>query len=260
MNTDGSGYKTLLSFGGVSGASPSSGVIQSASGTLYGATDLGGVNGKGTIFKINLDGSGFQKLYDFTTSQVGPRSTLMLGSNGVLFGFSQQGGAYQSGFAFKIQNDGTGFTDYFDIGGANSDFPCSGLTIGTDNLLYGLSSSPTKGSLLQMNQVDPTTVNFFSLTDPVNSTALSDIAQGSDGYWYGTSYFGGTSGNGFLFKIKSDGSSYTKILDFVAATGGQPAGGVVIDANGFLYGTCLAGGTLPGGTVYKIKTDGRNHG
>jgi uncharacterized repeat protein (TIGR03803 family) len=70
INTDGSGFTNLYSFtNGTDGATPSAGLTLS-DGTLYGTTQFGGSSGKGTVFKLNTDGTDFTNLYSFTATTV----------------------------------------------------------------------------------------------------------------------------------------------------------------------------------------------
>src|SRR5512138_3572793 len=60
-------YRVLKSFGSVTndGTQPWAALVQGADGALYGETTQGGTNGAGTLFKLNLDGSGYQILHHF---------------------------------------------------------------------------------------------------------------------------------------------------------------------------------------------------
>jgi uncharacterized repeat protein (TIGR03803 family) len=49
-------FRTLVSFNGTDGASPSS-LVQGLDGDLYGTTFAGGANGEGTVFKSALRGN-----------------------------------------------------------------------------------------------------------------------------------------------------------------------------------------------------------
>jgi uncharacterized repeat protein (TIGR03803 family) len=50
---------TLISFNGVDGAQPVAGLIADADGNLFGTTNFGGANNKGTAFKIARTASGY---------------------------------------------------------------------------------------------------------------------------------------------------------------------------------------------------------
>ncbi len=115
INTDGSGYRILHNFGiGLDGASPLGSVIVAGS-TIYGMTTRGGgATDAGTIFKQNTDGTGYQKLYSFSSPQAySPLGALTLvGSK--LYGVTSAGrgtGATGNGAgtAFEINTDGTSF-------------------------------------------------------------------------------------------------------------------------------------------------------
>ena len=78
------------------------------------------------------------------------------------------------------------------------------------------------------------------------------------GNLYGTTYSGGygdgtfSSGPGVVYKLTPDGVE-TVLYRFPKsyAEGGNPTGGVVMDAEGNLYGTTGDGGP-GGGTLFKL--------
>ena len=75
--------------------------------TLYGTTDGGGVNHRGNIFSVGIDGSDYQDLYSFTggtADEGGPEGDLTL-SGGTLFGMTplpDAGRGYGTVFAFVL--------------------------------------------------------------------------------------------------------------------------------------------------------------
>jgi uncharacterized repeat protein (TIGR03803 family) len=80
ISTDGTGFRNLHSFTGVSdGAKPSAGMILLNS-TLFGTASQGGSFGKGTIFAINSDDTGFTILHSFKGGSEGadPQAGLTL--------------------------------------------------------------------------------------------------------------------------------------------------------------------------------------
>ena len=111
INTDGSGYAEVKSFsepvmsaaGGLF-----NGVILSNS-TLFGTAFGGGSSNQGTVFRVNIDGSGFTVLKDFKGGSDGgePMGGLVL-SGSTLYGTTFY--SYPVvGTIFKINTDGSGY-------------------------------------------------------------------------------------------------------------------------------------------------------
>ena len=107
MNTDGSGYSLLHSFtGGFSDGPYPLGSLTLSGSTLYGMTTAGGSSGRGALFSIGTDGSGFVLLESFTgapTDGASPQySDLTLSANGsTLYGMTSAGGTPNKGVVFS---------------------------------------------------------------------------------------------------------------------------------------------------------------
>ena len=82
------------------------------------------------------------------------------------------------------------------------------------------------------------------------------LIQASDGDLYGVTTEGGNYGQGVIFKIKKDGTSYTKLFEFDHIKGMEPKGGLTQLPNGYLCGITKRGGAEYSGNIYKIKLDG----
>lgn len=100
INTDGGGYAILHSFAGppADGSGSLGELVQGLGGVLYGTTFAGGNKDNGTIFKIGLDGNGYNSLYSFTNSSptagkavVGLIPGQTQADIGVLYGATSQG-------------------------------------------------------------------------------------------------------------------------------------------------------------------------
>ena len=66
INTDGTGFTNLYNFtGGNDGGRITSGLIISGN-TLFGTTPYGGTNGAGTVFAVNINGTGFTNVHNFS--------------------------------------------------------------------------------------------------------------------------------------------------------------------------------------------------
>jgi uncharacterized repeat protein (TIGR03803 family) len=100
VKPDGSGYAKLIDFAGSSnGKSPKGDLI--FDGTfLYGMTALGGINDKGTVFKIKPDGAGYTRLYDFNDGYEPNGSLISDGTS--LYGMTLYGGTDDLGTVFKF--------------------------------------------------------------------------------------------------------------------------------------------------------------
>ncbi|RJR40960.1 MAG: hypothetical protein C4567_10200 [Deltaproteobacteria bacterium] len=109
INTDGSDYRVLHHFqGNPNDGSHPYGALTLVGSKLYGMTSQGGT-ANGVIFSINLDGSGYQVVFNFPGSTGGPWGSLTLvGSK--LYGMTSGGGpGGASGVIFRINPDGTCF-------------------------------------------------------------------------------------------------------------------------------------------------------
>ncbi len=86
------------------------------------------------------------------------------------------------------------------------------------------------------------------------SSPRGQLLDGGDGFLYGTTYSGGLSNRGTVFRTARNGSSYAVLWNF--STNYFPYAGLVKGGDGALYGTTSAGGRLGGGVVFKINQDG----
>jgi uncharacterized repeat protein (TIGR03803 family) len=116
LNTDGTGFTVLHVFTATNvpyvyppksttnsdGAWPFAGLILSGN-TLYGTAFDGGIHGKGTVFAVNADGTGFTTLHSFNGGKDGanPQGALILSSN-TLYGTARAGGLDSEGTVFSL--------------------------------------------------------------------------------------------------------------------------------------------------------------
>ena len=134
------------------GAVPSAGLLEDASGALYGTTGFGGElssncpSGCGTIFKLTPSGNGYSEsvLYSFKGGSDGsaPQAGLTVGTNGVLYGTTEDGGTGGVGTIYSLTPSPSGYAELvvhsFHPGddGAN---PIAGLLAGSNGALYGMT-------------------------------------------------------------------------------------------------------------------------
>jgi uncharacterized repeat protein (TIGR03803 family) len=203
VNTDGTGYTLLWSFSQAiadgsnnqtnsEGVGPSGGLVLSGS-ILYGTAAGGGTRGKGTVFKVNTDGTGFGVLKNFTGSDgADPRARLVLSGN-ALFGTTYGDNISYGGTVFKVNTDGTGFSvlKTFTAGVAG---PSGGLAL-SGSKLYGTTvngGTPGNGRVFQLNTdgTGYTVLHNFDYT--TGAVPRGDLLL-SGGALYGTTFYGGNT-------------------------------------------------------------------
>ena len=267
-------FNSLYSFHGFpNGANPTAGLVQGSDGGFYGTTSGGYPDGEGTVFKISTNGV-LTTLHLFTGGNDGanPRAGVVQGRDGNFYGTTVNGGSNGYGTVFKISTSGT-LTPLHSFAGTDGENPVAGLVQGSDGYFYGTTESGGAytnqygqgGTVFKIttNGVLTTLYAFGTVTNaasyPLDGLEPeAGLVQGSDGYFYGTTEYGGTYNNGTIFKISNDGV-LTNLHAFDGADDGEnPQAGLVQGIDGNFYGTTSVGGYYPYGvgTVFKISTNG----
>jgi uncharacterized repeat protein (TIGR03803 family) len=231
VNTDGTDFRTLHDFApgwdyNDDGLGPQSGLILSGN-TLYGVTTQGTRSGGGSLFAINMDGTGFTTLHDFSgiDGYALYGQLVLLGST--LYGITCCGGSSWGslstgvgyGSVFAVNTEGTGLTTLYNFtGGTNGFEPESGLVLSGYTL-------------------------------------------------YGTTHEGGSEGSGSVFRVNTDGTGFRILYSFTATStsnewtygvnndGAYPALASLTLSGSTLYGITPLGGRQGYGTVFALNTD-----
>src|SRR5262249_13314700 len=241
------------------GANPYDGLVLSGN-TLYGTALNGGDGGEGTVFKLGIDGTGFDVLHSFMAFDgAGPNKICLSGD--AVYGTAGAGGASNNqGTVFKVNTDGTGFVTLHSFSGLDGANPYAGLTV-SGTTLYGTAysgGSSGNGTVFALN------------TDGANFRVLHSFTGGEGGRsphtelvlsgdtLYGTTINGGSSGQGTVYALNTDGTGFTTLHSFSATTNGTNSDGALphhgpILSGGTLYGTASVGGTSGRGTVFSIS-------
>jgi uncharacterized repeat protein (TIGR03803 family) len=186
---------------------------------------------------------------------------LTLDPNGALYGTSEYGGTNNSGNVFVFTTQG-GFSSLYSFSGDNDGAnPYAKLTRGRDGKYYGttLAGGEFGSGTVFSIAPDGTFTNLYSFDGGDNGGDLySDLALGSNGVFYGTTYSGGVNGYGTVFSITGNGN-FTNLYSFDFYHGASPYGGLVPASDGYLYGTTDFGGNSNLGTVFRISQSGNFH-
>ncbi len=115
LKTDGTGFLTLHTLYNLEDGEEAYNSLTIIGNSLYGTTEIGGTNGKGTLFKIDTGGTNFKKLYDFSSAGgTVVRSKLVL-SGAYLYGTASEGGTSDLGTIFRFNKNGSGFEKLYDF-------------------------------------------------------------------------------------------------------------------------------------------------
>ena len=175
--------------------------------------------------------------------------------NGMLYGTTQAGGTFGRGTVFSIDPTlGNKVVLYSFKETPDGAFPYDGV-IYESAALYGTTNAGGASNL--------GTVFVINLQTGVE-TVLHSFTGGDDGenpyggllydagWVYGTTFSGGSSGAGTVFKVHVETGQEVVLSSFTADNGDGPYGGLA-GKGGYLYGTTTAGGSSSKGTVFKVS-------
>lgn len=162
--------------------------------------------------------------------------------------------------AFKMTPDGT-LTTLATFNGTTG-YKSMGLIQASDGFLYGTcniggTGGGGNGSFFKLTTAGALTTLFTGFNTPKGIQPFDTLVQAGDGNFYGTTYYGGTSNQGSVFKVTS-GGTLTTIRNLAAAVGSFPRAGLVLGSDGDLYGATEFGGSSGSGTLFKISTAAGN--
>lgn len=120
-------------------------------------------------------------------------------------------------------------------------------------LLVVLSSL---GILLPAVRADYTLTTLASFNGRNGASPSGPLAFDARGNIYGTAHNQGFQSAGLVYSLAAGTHTPTPVFDFavgIGQYGSSPAGGVVLDTQGNLYGTTTQHGFAPGGTVFRLS-------
>jgi uncharacterized repeat protein (TIGR03803 family) len=257
--------------GGSDGGYPVGGVIFDAAGNLYGTTS-GGHNVQSTVFELSpVAGGGWAEtvLHSFGSGSNDSEIVggLVFDATGNLYGTTLAGGKFGWGTVFELSPaSGGGWTATILHSFSDPEDgvePLGKLIFDSTGNLYGSTSGGGTHSAGTVFELKPGTKGWTKST-------LHNFGAGHDGIYpygnlvfdqagnlYGTTDKGGAYNNGGIaFKLtpNSDGEWTEQVLhNFGRGKDGyEPTGGLVLDADGNIYGSTGQGGTHGYGTVFEI--------
>ncbi len=251
------------------GEEPRGDVVFDSAGNLYSTVALGGQYEGGYVFELTPYHGGWteQIVYAFNPDLGdcnNPMAGLVFDASGNLYGTANTGCGY--GGVYQLVPSGSGWTENILLslnGFGNGDGIEASLTPDGHGSFYGttVGLGPNNGGTI------------FELT-PSNGSWMYSLVHafggGGDGSYptapvtldaSGTHMYGTTGddgplgiGDGTVYQLTLSNGTWTEsLLHYFEGTDGKyPASGVVLDANGNLYGTTSSGGAYGYGVVWEI--------
>ena len=282
------------------GANPLRTIVIADDGNLYGTTRVGGENTCGSEPATNSCGVAwmidrwgrFSVIHQFTPAE-GHAASLLQAQDGWFYGCavwpstSLPGGASEpSGILYRMEPSGRNFEVLYQFSQTNSSgenrdgADCYEPLVETSpGVFYGSASNggPSgNGVVFRYSLWNPGSVGIvhaFGAVDangfnPDGADPYARLTPGPDGALYSTASYGGSAGNGVVYRIGTDGF---KVLHEFSATdpttgankdGATPDFGVIADFEGGLIGIADYGGqgspaglAYSGGTLYRIQIE-----
>jgi len=144
--------------------------------------------------------------------------------------------------------------------GTDGSQPLGSLISDSAGNLYGTTYSGGDfgaGTVFELDADGNETVLYSFTGGADGRNPEAGVTRDSAGNLYGTANGGGIANDGTVFKLDPAGHE-TVLHDFVAGIDGvRPTSGVVLDAQGSLYGTTTYGGPYGYGMVYKLTPGGK---
>ncbi|MFZ4764813.1 MAG: choice-of-anchor tandem repeat GloVer-containing protein, partial [Roseimicrobium sp.] len=261
---------TLISFSGstgtVLGSTPQGDLVEGTDGSLYGATNAGGLNNNGTIFKITPQGL-LRTLVHFSAAPNLGR--LAQGSDGKLYGATLGGGGAAGVGTLQAGLPGaapTRLATLNPVTGTTALNARAGLLLAPDGSFYGTTVAGgafNSGSVFKITPagVLTTLVSFTgsSVANP-GSNPQAPLILGADGKYLGTTNAGGTGGFGTIFRM-TDSGVQTTLISFNGTIGANnlgssPQAPLLLASDGNYYGTTTSGGSTNFGTFFRLTPAG----
>jgi uncharacterized repeat protein (TIGR03803 family) len=207
-------------------------------------------------------------LYSFTGGSDGgdPLSNLAMDAAGNLYGTTFVGGAYGAGEVFELNhNPGGDWSEtvlYSFTGGLDGANPYySGVIFDASGNLYGTSvdgGASNLGTVFELSRTgggwsEKVLYSFAGGLD--GASPYAGLVFSAAGSLYGTTYAGGAYDDGTVFELTPAGKGQwteTVIHTFNETNGAAPAGELVFDRQGNLYGVTQGGGNSKAGVAFKL--------
>lgn len=250
------------------GAFPLGRVAFDQVGNIYGTTVSGGdfadcpigAGWCGAIYKLTHSNGSWTESVPHTFTGAGdggnPIAGLTADTAGNFYGVAADG-ASSNGTIFELTS--SGFNTVLALAG-DATQPQGNLIFDPSGNFYGTSAGNDNGGATVFEMMPSGGGWNFTIAYSLGvfldgGGPNSGVVRDSAGNLYGTAVDLGSNNEGLVFKLAPSGGgwTYTVLHEFTGGDDGDyPIGGLVLDAQGNLYGTTSGGGAYGSGVVWEI--------
>jgi len=253
-------FQKKIDFNGTSNGNRPVHAPVEVNGKLYGTTEMGGTDDKGTLYAYDLISGSITKKIDFNGTDKGTQPTgLIKAPNNKLYGMTMQGGVYTQGVIYEYDPASNTFAKKVDFKAAtNGSYPYGNLTLASNGKMYGLTSNNLshKGVLFEYNYIIDTIIKRVDFDSAGGYMPMGELVEGSNGKLYGLTAQGGTNDLGTIFEYDPATLTYALKFSFDRTNNGAlPYGSLALSSNGKLYGMTSEGGTSDLGVLFEYNYD-----
>jgi uncharacterized repeat protein (TIGR03803 family) len=251
--------------GRTDGELPFASLLRDKAGNLYGTTEQGGSGTLGTVFKLSkgkltvlhaFSGGGGDGCF--------PYGGVITDAKGNLYGTTSLcGGGY--GMVWKLTKRGNKYkfsmVHGFTGGASDGASPSLGnLLMDKKGNIYGATlqgGAANLGTVFELSKNGKLNV-LHSFAGGKNDGCLpyGTVSMDKAGSLYGTTDGCGTAGSGIVWKVAKRTETVLHHFAGGSSDGSTPYAGVILDAQGNLYGTTSVGGSAGDGVVYELSKSG----
>lgn len=252
-------FTVLHHFADLTGSQPVGSLLVEATGSILGVASSGGVDGWGSLFRLEVSGS-HELLFSFsglggTTPGASPRSGLVAGPGGDFYGATSAGGPSQRGVVFRID----AFAQYEKVAdfSPQSGWAPSGAPVPVEKggLLFPMARGGSSGlGLLAAVTGDGMVITIEELTFASGGRLADSLVPSGTG-WLGVAGEGGSLDRGTV--VHYDPSAPPVALANVTSGIGEGVRGPLTEGEpGNFYGVVERSGLIGEGGVFRVDLDG----
>lgn len=236
------------------GGMPHGRLLRHSSGLIYGTTQLGGSNGRGTLFKIDPTSFEFEVVHHFKSEYYCCNGNLIENSDGDILGVVRSSSDDNSSHIFEFDVENKELTIEYSE---------------NDQLIERLCEVFTKEVLANVNNYNTGSSFLLTLDSAFNVKGRINQPSYLDGPWitgqdttivlYGTSLGSLGSSNGRILNYDFAKKKINTLYNFEnsrSIDGSYPTGALVQMSNRKLVGITQFGGITNSGVIYSINPDG----